>query len=156
MTENGDQKRASRVVAVNRSEKKGVPKQSIASGDFIAGFGLEGDAHGGDWHRQVSFLDRESIAKMTAKGIAGLEPGRFAENITTENLVLYELNIGERLRIGEAVFEVTQIGKECHRRCAIYHQVGDCVMPQEGIFARVVAGGAVAPGDEIIVEAKEN
>ena len=145
---------APRVIAVNRSAAKGVPKQSIPSGTFIAGFGLEGDAHAGDWHRQVSLLDWGSFVKMTDRGASGLEPGCFAENITTENIALDALRIGERLRIGAAVLEITQIGKECHQHCAIYQQVGDCVMPREGVFARVLRGGTVFPGDAIIVETK--
>lgn len=140
-----------RVVAINTSDKKGIPKESIASGEFLVDFGLKGDAHGGNWHRQVSFLAQESIDRMTALGVSGLTPGKFAENITTENLVLYELKIGNRLRIGDVIFEVTQIGKECHQKCAIFHQVGECAMPNEGIFARVLQGGVIKPGMAIQV-----
>jgi MOSC domain-containing protein YiiM len=140
-----------RVIAVNRSEKKGVSKVPIESGLFIENFGLQGDAHAGDWHRQVSFLGQESIDKMTKLGVKELTPGKFAENITTLNITLYELQIGDRLLIGQAVFEVTQIGKECHHKCAIYNQIGDCIMPGEGIFARVLQGGMIYPGDQIKV-----
>jgi MOSC domain-containing protein YiiM len=140
-----------KVLAINISEKKGIPKTPIETGDFIVDFGLKGDAHGGNWHRQVSFLGQESIDKVTALGIKGLCTGKFAENITTEGIVLYELPVGTRLDIGGVVMEVTQIGKECHQKCAIYHQVGDCVMPKEGIFAKVLKGGEIKAGDEIVV-----
>jgi MOSC domain-containing protein YiiM len=140
-----------RVVAINISEKKGVPKTTIAMGEFIEGFGLKDDAHAGDWHRQVSFLGQESIDKVKALGIKGLCTGKFAENITTEGIELYSLAIGARININDVIFEVTQIGKECHQKCAIYHQVGECVMPKEGIFAIVIKGGTVRPGDEIMI-----
>lgn len=140
-----------KVTAINISEKKGVPKTTIPEGEFIADFGLNGDAHGGNWHRQVSLLGQESIDKMTALGIKGLCTGKFAENITTEGIVLYELPVGTRFQISDCIFEVTQIGKECHKKCAIYHKIGDCIMPKEGIFVKVIKGGIVRPGDEIIV-----
>jgi MOSC domain-containing protein YiiM len=139
------------VIAINRSEKKGVPKTAIPEGHFVVNFGLEGDAHAGPWHRQVSLLGVESIRKVQALGIEGLCTGKFAENLTTEGIVLYELPVGSRFCVGEVLFEVTQIGKECHRHCAIYHQVGDCVMPREGIFARVLTGGVIRPGDPITI-----
>lgn len=138
-----------RVVAINISEKKGIPKVTIPEGNFIEEFGLEGDAHGGKWHRQVSLLGMESIEKMKAIGVQGLCTGKFAENLTTEGIVLYELPVGTQLKIGETLQEVTQIGKECHQKCAIYHTVGDCVMPKEGIFTRVLKGGVVKAGDAI-------
>lgn len=138
-----------KVVGINISEKKGVPKRTIESGEFLEEFGLKGDAHAGNWHRQVSFLGQESIDKMTALGIKGLCTGKFAENITTEGIELYSLPVGTRFKISEVIFEVTQIGKECHQKCAIYHQVGDCIMPKEGIFARVIKGGIINTGDEI-------
>ncbi|NJD02796.1 MAG: MOSC domain-containing protein [Ruminiclostridium sp.] len=138
-----------KVIAVNISDKKGVPKRTIEFGEFIEDFGLKGDAHAGNWHRQVSFLGQESIDKMKALGIKGLCTGKFAENITTEGIELYKLNIGTKIDIGGAIFEVTQIGKECHKKCAIFHQIGNCVMPIEGIFARVLKGGTVKAGDEI-------
>lgn len=143
-----------KVVSINISSQKGIPKDPISEGVFIEGFGLKEDSHGGDWHRQVSLLGQESIDKIKAMGIKDLEPGRFAENITTEGINLYELPIGTKLQIGETIQEVTQIGKECHTRCAIFHTVGDCVMPKEGIFTKVLKGGLVKPGDtvEIIEE----
>ncbi len=138
-----------KVVAINISVKKGIPKDQIEQGVFIENFGLEGDVHGGNWHRQVSLLSQESIDKAIAMGADGLEPGKFAENITTEGIVLYELPVGTRLQIGETIQEVTQIGKVCHQKCAIFHTVGDCVMPKEGIFTKVIKGGVVKPGDHI-------
>lgn len=142
-----------KVVAINISEIKGVPKKTVDTAELVADHGIRGDAHAGNWHRQVSLLGIESIRKMQDLGIEGLESGKFAENITTEGLVLYTLPVGTRLTIGDALLEVTQIGKECHKKCAIYHQVGDCVMPREGIFVRVLKGGSVKAGDEInIVE----
>lgn len=138
-----------RIVAVNISQKKGVPKVTIPQGNFIEEFGLEGDAHAGKWHRQVSLLGTESIEKMKAAGVQDLCTGSFAENLTTEGLVLYELPVGTRLRIGETLQEVTQIGKECHQKCAIYHTIGDCVMPKEGIFTRILKGGIIKAGDAI-------
>ncbi|MDE1468714.1 MOSC domain-containing protein [Eubacterium limosum] len=140
-----------KVIAINRSEKKGVMKTPIGEGVFIENFGLEGDAHGGDWHRQVSLLGQESIDKMVALGAGELEPGNFAENITTEGITVYELPVGTRLKIGETLQEVTQIGKQCHKGCEIAKKVGDCVMPREGIFTIILKGGVVKPGDTIEV-----
>ncbi|HEX3030599.1 MAG TPA: MOSC domain-containing protein [Clostridia bacterium] len=140
-----------RVVAINISEKKGVPKTTIDMGEFVENFGLKGDAHGGDWHRQVSLLGQESIDKVKALGVKGLCTGKFAENITTEGIELYSLPIGTMLDINGVILEVTQIGKECHQKCAIFRLVGDCVMPKEGIFARVVKGGVIKKDDNIKV-----
>lgn len=140
-----------RVIAINISEKKGVPKTTTEQGEFIEDFGLKGDAHAGSGIRQVSLLGQESIDKIKALGVKGLCTGKFAENITTEGIVLYELKIGTRFKIRDVVFEVTQIGKECHQKCAIFRQVGDCVMPREGIFARILKGGVIRAGDEILV-----
>src|SRR6266540_5920680 len=137
-----------KVVAVCISEKKGERKTPVASVELREGHGIAGDAHAGDWHRQVSLLARESIAKMRALGL-DVDSGDFAENITTSGLDLVTLPVGTRLAVGEAVLEVTQIGKECHTRCAIFYQAGDCVMPKEGIFARVLKGGTVAAGAPI-------
>lgn len=138
-----------RIVAVSVSLKKGVKKTNILSGSLIENYGLVNDAHAGDWHRQVSLLAIESIAKIREKGL-DVSPGDFAENITTEGIRLWELPVGTRMKLGEeALVEVTQIGKECHDRCAIYHQVGDCVMPREGIFVKVLKGGTIGPADGI-------
>jgi MOSC domain-containing protein YiiM len=140
-----------KVLAVCLSPEKGGRKKNLGKGRLIAGFGLEGDGHGGDWHRQVSLLAIESIARMQAKGL-DVGPGDFAENLTIEGLELFTLPVGTRLRIGkEALLEISQIGKTCHTRCAIYHQAGDCVMPREGVFAVVCQGGPVACGDEVEV-----
>jgi MOSC domain-containing protein YiiM len=140
-----------KIVAVCSSEKKGTRKKNVGQGILIEDFGLQGDAHGGPWHRQVSMLALESIEKMQDKGL-DVHPGDFAENLTTQGIDLVSLPIGTRLRIGSAVIgEVTQIGKECHNRCAIYYQAGDCVMPREGIFIKVVQGGPVKVGDEVEV-----
>lgn len=140
-----------KIVAVCTSEKKGMRKKNTGQGVLRADFGLEGDAHGGPWHRQVSLLAMESIEKMRAKGL-DVYPGDFAENLTTEGIELVSLPIGTRLRVGEdSVGEVTQIGKECHHHCAIYEQAGDCVMPKEGIFIKVIQGGRVQVGDRVEV-----
>ncbi len=141
-----------KVLAVNISEDKGTKKTNVQSCSLLKDFGLKGDAHGGPWHRQVSLLANESIEKMRAKGLH-VGYGDFAENITTEGIDLVHLPIGTEIRIGNSVIlRVTQIGKECHERCAIYYQAGDCVMPKEGIFAEVVYEGKVKVGDEIIID----
>jgi MOSC domain-containing protein YiiM len=141
-----------KVLAVNISEDKGTKKANIQSCALLKDFGLKGDAHGGPWHRQVSLLANESIEKMRAMGL-NVGYGDFAENITTEGIDLVHLPIGTKIRIGNSVIlRVTQIGKECHERCAIYYQAGDCVMPKEGIFAEVVSQGEVKVGDEIIID----
>jgi MOSC domain-containing protein YiiM len=139
-----------RIVAVCTSVNKGERKKNVGCGRMLVGLGIEGDAHAGFRHRQVSLLALESIEKMRALGLT-VGPGDFAENLTTENIDLVSLPIGTRLKIGETVLEVSQIGKECHNRCAIYYQAGDCVMPKEGIFAIVVTGGMVNVGDAIEV-----
>jgi MOSC domain-containing protein YiiM len=131
------------------SKSKGERKNDSGYGELHKGFGLAGDAHGGDWHRQVSLLAMESIDKMRARGL-DVGPGDFAENLTTRGVDLYSLPIGARLLIGDsALLEITQIGKECHDRCAIYHQAGDCVMPREGVFAIVIESGPVQVGDDV-------
>ncbi|AFS79888.1 MOSC domain-containing protein [Gottschalkia acidurici 9a] len=138
-----------KVLEINISETKGVIKTPITEGNFLEDFGLEDDAHAGKWHRQVSLLGVESIDKMKAMGVEDLEYGSFAENITTEGIVLYELPVGTKLKIGDTIQEVTQIGKECHTGCAIAQKVGKCVMPKEGIFTKVLKGGKVKVGDII-------
>jgi MOSC domain-containing protein YiiM len=140
-----------KVLAVNISEDKGTKKTNVQSCALMKDFGLKGDAHAGSWHRQVSLLANESIEKMRAKGL-NVGYGDFAENVTTEGVDLVHLPIGTVIHIGNSVIlRVTQIGKECHERCAIYYQAGDCVMPKEGIFAEVVSEGEVKVGDEIII-----
>jgi len=149
----GEKALGGKVVAVCISEEKGASKRDVGRCLLIENHGLEGDAHAGDWHRQVSLLAEESIEKMRATGI-DVGPGGFAENITTRGLDLASLRVGARLRVGqEVLLEVTQIGKTCHARCNIYYQVGDCIMPKEGVFARVIRGGEVKVGDAIHVEA---
>ena len=139
------------IVAVCTSKEKGERKTDVGQAELQEGFGLVGDAHGGDWHRQVSLLAIESIDKMRAAGL-DVGPGDFAENLTTQGVNLYTLPVGTRLRVGASVLlEMTQIGKECHDRCAIYHQAGDCVMPKEGVFATVINGGSVKTGDSLEV-----
>jgi MOSC domain-containing protein YiiM len=138
-----------KVLAVNISEKKGVIKHPIEKGFFKENHGLDGDAHAGNWHRQVSLLGMESIDKMKATGIDGLCSGKFAENLTTVGITLYELPVGTKLKIGEVIMEVTQIGKECHLGCEIRQLVGDCVMPREGIFTKILKEGWIKPLDEI-------
>lgn len=140
-----------KIVAVCTSEEKGMRKKNVGEGVLQVGVGLEGDAHSGDWHRMVSLLAMESIKKMTDKGL-DVGPGDFAENLTTEGLELASLPLGTKLKIGEtSIGEVTQIGKVCHTRCAIFYQAGDCVMPREGIFIRLLEGGVVKVGDVIEV-----
>jgi MOSC domain-containing protein YiiM len=138
------------VVAVCISKNKGERKTPVESVELRDEHGIVGDAHAGDWHRQVSLLAQESIEKMRRLGL-DVDSGDFAENITTRGIGLPSLPVGTRLTVGDVLMEVTQIGKECHTRCAIYHQAGDCVMPKEGIFARVLHGGLVRPGDRIEV-----
>jgi MOSC domain-containing protein YiiM len=137
-----------KVVAVCKSDQKGVPKTNVGEAVLEVGQGLVGDAHAGFAHRQVSMLALEDIETMKEK-LPELEPGSFAENLTVSGLYLEGLSIGARFRVGEALIALTQIGKECHTRCAIYHQTGDCIMPAKGLFFEVVEGGKVAVGDEI-------
>ena len=138
-----------KVVSINVSDKKGVVKTPVDQRTFIADYGIEGDAHGGKWHRQVSLLGQESIDYAIEKDDLDLKPGMFAENLTTEGITLYELPIGTKVQIGETLQEVTQIGKKCHSKCEIYFKTGDCVMPREGIFTAVLKGGIVKIGDPI-------
>jgi MOSC domain-containing protein YiiM len=145
-----------RIVAVCMSKKKGTPKKDIGQAQAQVNWGLVGDAHADDWHRQVSLLAIESINKMRALGLK-VRPGSFAENLTTEGLDLLALPIGSRIRVGDdVILEITQHGKICHDKCAIYYAAGDCVMPREGIFARVIQGGPIRAGDAVSqVENKE-
>jgi len=139
-----------KVLAICTSEKKGVVKNPVESAVFRIDHGIEGDAHAGNWHRQVSWLGDESAEKVRQAGL-DITAGRFAENILTEGIVLYELPIGTKFRVGETLHEVTQIGKECHTGCAIKQLTGDCVMHREGIFTKVIEGGMVVVGDTIEV-----
>jgi len=131
-------------ISLNKGERK-IPAPSV---ELVVGHGIAGDAHAGDWHRQVSLLAQESIDKMRAMGLS-VSAGDFAENITTTGIDLVSLPVGSKLSLGTTLLEITQIGKECHTRCAIYYQAGDCVMPKEGVFARVLKGGFVTAGMKI-------
>ena len=137
-----------KIVAVCISDRKGICKHAVAQLELQVGLGIVGDAHGGNWHRQVSLLAEESVDAMRASGLE-LAPGAFAENILTRGLDLKTLPVGTVLRAGTALLAVTQIGKECHNDCAIKKAAGKCVMPTEGIFAVVLKGGALRPGDPI-------
>jgi MOSC domain-containing protein YiiM len=141
-----------KIVSINISDKKGVRKKPVKEAILKTDFGMEGDAHASSkWHRQVSLLALESIKKMQDKGLK-VNPGDFAENITTEGIDLLKLPVGTKMIIGSNIeVEVSQIGKVCHTRCEIYNQAGDCVMPKEGIFVKVLKGGKIKEGDEIVV-----
>ncbi len=144
-----------KVLSVNVSEEKGVIKKPVDQ-IVITESGIENDAHAGDWHRQISLLAKESIDKFEEVLGRKLEFGEFAENITTEGITLYTMKPGDKLFIGNVEMEVTQIGKKCHGDgCAIFSQVGKCVMPKEGIFAKVIKTGTIKPGDEIIYKSQE-
>ena len=138
------------VMAVCISERKGVPKAEVPYIDVRRNHGILGDTHAGNWHRQISLLAEESVDTMRALGLT-LAPGAFAENILTRGLELKSLPVGTRLRVGETLLEVTQIGKECHSHCEIFKKMGECIMPTNGIFTRVLHGGVMKEGDEINV-----
>ena len=144
-----------KIYSINVSAGKGVPKENVAKAVLVKGHGIQDDAHAGTPVRQVSLLDMESVRGQMAdaaakKATVQIRPGIYAENITTEGVNLAALKIGDLLRVGKsAVLQISKIGKECHSRCAIYHQVGDCIMPKKGIFAEVLEGGEIAVGDSI-------
>lgn len=140
-----------KVLAVCISEKKGTQKKPVDSIKIKRDWGIEGDAHAGNWHRQISLLANESVDKVRHI-LPDIQPGAFAENILTEGITLHTLPVGTRLKLGETEMEVTQIGKECHQGCAIRKLTGDCVMPREGIFCKVIAEGEIRPGDALEVE----
>ncbi|MBI2851324.1 MAG: MOSC domain-containing protein [Chloroflexi bacterium] len=146
-----------KILAVCWSEHKRTSKKDIKEGVFIENYGLTDDAHAsGEWHRQVSLMATESIKKMRDLGI-DVGPGSFGENLTTEGIDLVSLPVGSEVKVGpEVVLEISQIGKVCHTKCSIYYKVGQCIMPEEGIFAKVIRGGTVKAGDEIkaVVNAK--
>ena len=141
----------SKVTAVCISEHKGTKKHPVERITVKENHGIVGDAHAGSWHRQISLLAQESIDIMTEMGVEDLTPGQFAENLTTKDICLYELPVGTRLQIGETIQEVTQIGKECHKGCAIQQKVGKCIMPTQGIFTKVIKEGTIHIGDTISV-----
>jgi len=139
-----------KVVSINISKDKGTTKKAIKEATVIENYGIEGDAHAGShWHRQISLLAIESIEKMKDKGLT-LNYGDFAENITTEGIDLLSLPLGTKLQIGECILEISQHGKSCHSKCEIFKIVGDCIMPREGVFAKVLKGGKIRVGDSII------
>jgi len=137
-----------KVFSINISEKKGTVKHPVEAAELKEECGIAGDAHSGDWHRQISLLDYESIEVYNEKG-HGIKPGDFAENITTSGIDLSSVKIGDVLKIGDCVAEITQIGKECHRACEIKKKVGECIMPKKGLFARVLQEGTVKTGDAV-------
>ena len=138
------------VISINISHKKGLKKTPVKEA-IVNERGIVGDAHAGEWHRQISLLAEESIEKMGELGLK-IGYGDFAENITTKNIDLSKLRIGQKIRVGkEVILEITQIGKKCHDECEIKRLIGKCVMPKEGVFARVISGGKIKVGDEIIV-----
>ena len=138
-----------KIASINISTKKGVIKEPVDKAELKIDHGIVGDAHAGNWHRQISMLSKESIQKMKDKGFDHLKFGDFAENITTEGIEVFTLPIGTKLRLGECEVEVTQIGKKCHMGCAIRQTTGDCVMPREGIFVKVLKEGTININDEI-------
>jgi len=141
---------SAKVVSINISQTKGTTKKPIGEAIVVENYGIKEDAHAGShWHRQISLLSQESIQKMKDKGL-NLNYGDFAENITTEGIDLSTLPVGTKLKIGEIILEITQHGKKCHGKCEIFKIVGDCIMPREGVFAKVIKGGKIKVGDEII------
>ncbi len=139
-----------KVLAICTSKNKGTLKKEITEANFIEEFGIEGDAHAGKWHRQVSLLAFEKIDEFRKKG-GNVDFGAFGENLVIEGIELDKLPIGQMLTVGDVLLEVTQIGKKCHDKCAIYYQVGECIMPKNGIFTRVLEGGKVRVGDQCIL-----
>ena len=137
----------SKVLAICVSKHKGTLKNEVSEANFIEEFGIEGDAHAGKWHRQVSLLAFEKIDDFRNKG-GNVDFGAFGENLVVDGIELHKLPVGQQLQVGEVLLEVTQIGKECHDKCAIYYQVGECIMPKNGIFTRVLKGGKVKVGDK--------
>ncbi len=140
-----------KVLAVCISEKRGTEKRNVGSARFLENWGLENDAHAGNWHRQVSLLSHEKIEAFRARG-AQVKDGAFGENLVVAGIDFRTLPIGTRFRCGEVELELTQIGKECHTGCAIYQLMGECIMPREGVFARVLHGGIISVGDELTIE----
>ena len=138
------------IQAICTSERRGTPKTPLSSARLLTDFGIEGDAHAGHWHRQVSLLGAEKINAFNEKG-ANVAPGAFGENLVVEGFDFRALPVGTLLRCGPVLLEMTQIGKECHSHCEIYKKMGDCIMPREGVFARVLRGGTISVGDELTI-----
>lgn len=136
------------VIAICTSSEKGTEKRAVEEGNFIRDYGIEGDAHGGKWHRQVSLLSFDKIREFQNRG-ARVENGAFGENLVVEGIDFSALPKGSRLFCRDVILEITQIGKECHHGCRIFQQMGDCIMPREGVFAKVIRGGKIRPGDEM-------
>lgn len=141
-----------KVVSIKMSEKKGAQKRLVSEATLMADFGIEGDHRAGQGKKQVSLLAIESLYKITSQTVKGLCSGKFSENIATEGIALWELETGTKLFIGETVLEISQVGKECHDGCPIKAQVGQCIMPKEGIFTKVIKGGEIRVGDDIRAE----
>jgi molybdopterin adenylyltransferase len=140
-----------RIKAISVSMKKGTKKENVRQAELKADYGIIGDAHAGKWHRQISLLSFESIAKTSVQGV-NVSPGDFAENITTEGIDLHLLKVGDKIHFDKGIeLEITQLGKKCHTKCEIYEKVGNCIMPRDGIFAKVIKGGLLSVGDEIEV-----
>ena len=143
-----------KVIAVCASPAKGTQKTNVKEAEFIEDYGIAGDAHAGKWHRQVSLLSYDKIEEFRARG-AEVEDGAFGENLVVEGIDFRSLPVGTRLCCGEVILEMTQIGKECHHGCQIYQKMGDCIMPREGVFAKVIRGGKIRIGDEMKVAEDE-
>lgn len=144
-----------KITAICISEKRGIQKRFVECATLIENHGIDGDAHAGNWHRQVSFLDQEIIDEFNKKG-AGVIPGAFGENIIVSGLDVLHLPVGSYIEIGDAILEITQHGKECHDHCQIYYKMGECIMPHSGVFSKVVKGGVIKVGDEVKIKEKEN
>ena len=140
----------SKIIAICKSEKKGTAKQMVDEANLVEDFGIEGDAHAGKWHRQVSLLALEKIEDFNAKG-GDVNFGDFGENLVVSGIELNKLPIGQRILVGETELELTQIGKQCHDKCEIFYRVGQCIMPTNGVFTKVIKGGKVKVGDEVIL-----
>jgi TatD DNase family protein len=139
-----------KIIAVCISEKKGTQKKPVESAEFVQAHGIEGDAHAGNWHRQVSLLSFDKIEEFRARG-GKVDYGAFGENLVVEGIDFARLPVGKFLKCGCVSMRITQIGKECHKHCAIFEQTGDCIMPREGVFAEILKGGKIQTGDELIV-----
>ncbi|WP_238902275.1 MOSC domain-containing protein [Clostridium sp. YIM B02506] len=137
-----------RVVAICTSVKKGTKKEEVKEIELVEDFGLKGDAHGGKWHRQVSLLAKEEIDSFNKKG-GKVVYGDFGENLVTEGIDLASLSVGDKITVGEAVIEITQLGKKCHDKCQIFYSVGECIMPTKGIFGKVLKGGKISIGENV-------
>ncbi len=138
-----------KIVSIAVSKKKGTRKACVKQAELLKNYGIDGDAHAGKWHRQVSFLSSENIEKAGSRGL-DVTFGDFAENIATQGIDWKRMPLGTKVKLGEdSLLEITQIGKTCHNKCAIYYQAGDCIMPKEGVFARVLVGGTISCGDKV-------